>query len=216
MSADLNWTKHVSNICKKASTKLGFLRRNLGTCPPKFRRMAYISLIRSSLEYGATVWDPYHAGDINKLEKIQRQAARFITRDYKSREEGCVGKMLGELNLPPLQERRKQQRLRTLYKIAENKIPALPPNSFLTQMDKSKRKIVPKIFPGFETKNIVKKYSYNNSRGYIVPDSRTEQYKCSFFVRTVEEWNQLTEEAVQASSVAAFETALSRGATRAP
>ena len=41
------------------------------------------------------------------------------------------------------------------------------------------------MYPGFETKNIITKYVYNNSRGYVVPDAQTEQYKGSFFVRTI-------------------------------
>jgi hypothetical protein len=40
------------------------------------------------MEYGAIVWDPYTIVDTNKLERIQRRAAIFITGDYKSREEG--------------------------------------------------------------------------------------------------------------------------------
>jgi hypothetical protein len=216
ISADLKWSKHVGNICKKASSKLGFLRRNLGTCEPEFRRMAYISLIRSSLEYGATVWDPYLVKDVTKLERIQRQAARFIKRDYRTREAGCVTNMLRDLNLPPLEERRKHQRLTTLYKISTDQIPALPPKDFLNKANKEKRKIKPKFFDGFQSTNIVKKYAYNNTKGFVVPDSRTEQYERSFFVRTVAEWNELEEEVVQANSVAAFGTALSRRTTRVP
>jgi hypothetical protein len=37
--------------------------------------------------------------DTNKLERIQRREARFITGDYKSREEVSVIKMLAELEL---------------------------------------------------------------------------------------------------------------------
>jgi hypothetical protein len=69
--------------CKKASSTLGFLRRNLQHCPRGCRRTAYIALIRSIMEYGSVIWDPY-----TKLESIQRRGARFITKDYKSREEG--------------------------------------------------------------------------------------------------------------------------------
>ena len=43
------------------------------------------------------VWDPYTNQDIIRLERIQRQAARFITRDYRSRDAGCVTEMLGYL-----------------------------------------------------------------------------------------------------------------------
>jgi hypothetical protein len=35
--------------------------------------------------------------DINKLENLQRRGARFITKDYKSREEGSMTKMLRNL-----------------------------------------------------------------------------------------------------------------------
>ena len=34
--------------------------------------------------------DPYQTKDTEKLERVQRQAARFTTNDYHSREEGCV------------------------------------------------------------------------------------------------------------------------------
>ena len=49
------------------------------------------------MEYGGIVWDPYTETNINKLEGIQLQAARFITGDYRSREEGGVSNMLVKL-----------------------------------------------------------------------------------------------------------------------
>jgi hypothetical protein len=63
------------------------------------------------MEYGAIVWDPYTRVDTNKLERIQRREARFITGDYKSREEVSVIKMMAELELESLQSRRTSQRL---------------------------------------------------------------------------------------------------------
>ena len=49
--------------------------------------------------------------DIEKLERVQRQAARFITGDYHSREEGSVTKMLETLELETLERRRSSCRL---------------------------------------------------------------------------------------------------------
>ena len=37
------------------------------------------SLVRPSLEYACSVWDPYFAEDINKLESIQRRTAKYVT-----------------------------------------------------------------------------------------------------------------------------------------
>ena len=70
----------------------------------------HLSLARSTLEYRSIVWDPYLQKDIDKLENVQRQATRFITRNYISMEQGCVSQMLAELDLPPLQDRRKENR----------------------------------------------------------------------------------------------------------
>ena len=108
LSEDMKWHKHISNVTKKASSTLGFLRRNLRTCPIDCRQTAYISLVRPIMEYGATVWNPYLKKDINRLERVQHQAARFITKDYKSREKGCVTKMLNDLDIPSLETRHKE------------------------------------------------------------------------------------------------------------
>jgi len=101
ISSDLKWSTHITGLCKKVGSTIGFLRRNLRNCPQECRRLAYIALARSSLEYAAVVWDPYLRKDIDKLESMQRRAARFITKDYKSRDPGCVGRMLDTLKLPP-------------------------------------------------------------------------------------------------------------------
>ena len=39
-------------------------------------------------------WDLYSQQDIEKLERVQRQAARFIMKDYRTREPCCVNRML--------------------------------------------------------------------------------------------------------------------------
>ena len=51
--------KHIATKTNKANSNLSFLRRNLKGCPEKLKQTAYFSLIRSSMEYGTTVWDPY-------------------------------------------------------------------------------------------------------------------------------------------------------------
>ena len=127
LSNDLRWTQHINDVARKASSTLGFLRRNLRSSPQECRKVAYISLVRSTLEYSAVIWDPYHHGEIDRLERIQRKAARFITRDYSSRQPGAVTSMLIELKLPELQTRRQHLRLAFLFKVARGSVPAIPP-----------------------------------------------------------------------------------------
>ena len=83
LSGDLKWGSHINKISNKANSTLGFLKRNLKHCP---QDSTCHSIVRSTLEYSSIVWDPYLQKDIDKLEKVQRRAARFITGDYTSRE----------------------------------------------------------------------------------------------------------------------------------
>ena len=111
----MKWSTHINKVARKAQSTLGFLRRNLRHCTENCRKTAYIAMVRSVLEYGSTIWDPYQKGDIIKLERIQRKAIRFIKHDYRTREEGCINKMAAELGLPTLENRRKCLRLVLLY-----------------------------------------------------------------------------------------------------
>ena len=124
---------------------------------------------------------------------MQRQAARFIQKDYRSREPGCVTRMLDELNLPTLESRRRNQRLQLLKKINENSVPSLPPGHFLTPANKSKRQIKPRTFGDFINVNILDRMIIRNSNGFTVPPVNTEQYRHSFFIRTPQQWNHLTD-----------------------
>ena len=59
ISDDLKWSSHICKITKKANSILGFFKRNLKHCPLNCRMTAYISLVRSTLEYSSVIWDPY-------------------------------------------------------------------------------------------------------------------------------------------------------------
>lgn len=207
LSENLKWSPHITKITKKANSTMAFLRRNLRNFPMDCRKTAYLSLVRSILDYGSTIWDSYYIKDIEKLERVQRQAARFITGDYRSREEGRVTRMLNTLKLPPLQEHRRANRLIFLFKVIEGLVPAIPPEDFLKPA-KPKRQIKPKTYSGFITTNVVDRHIVKNDRGYEVEQCKTEQLKNFFFIRTVVDWNHLECETVRAETVEGFKTAL--------
>ena len=67
-----------------------------------YLKIMFISCTQLKPEYDSIIWDPYLKGGI---QRIQRSAVCFITRDYKSRDKGCVTNMLKELELPtPVKE----------------------------------------------------------------------------------------------------------------
>ena len=162
-SDNIKWNSHISKISKKANSTLGFLKRNLKHCPQESRRTAYLSLVRSTLEYISIVWDLYFQKDIDKLEKVQCQAARFIIRNYISRDQGCVSQMLKERNLPPLQDRRKAFRLKFIFKGVEGLVQALQSHDYLTPI-REKCLIKPKEYTDYVTCNIIDKQSTNHSK----------------------------------------------------
>jgi hypothetical protein len=129
ISRDLKWSTHINKICNKANSTLEFIRRNLKHCNKKFKETAYISLVRSVMDYSATVWDPYLQKDRDRIEGVQRRAARFIFNDYMR--SSSVTAMMESLKWTPLAERRRELLPILLFKIV-NDLVAIPTDITLT------------------------------------------------------------------------------------
>ena len=65
-------------------------------------------MVRPVLEYASSVWNPHTLNNINKIEVVQRRAARFCLNEFSHH--SSVTSMLSTLNLPPLQQRRERER----------------------------------------------------------------------------------------------------------
>ena len=94
ITSDLRWNTHVSNVCTKANRTLGFLRRNLYSCPQEVKEAAYKGLVRPVLDYGSSVWYPPGVVLQEELESVQKRAARFVTGNYNY-ETGSMTGILG-------------------------------------------------------------------------------------------------------------------------
>ena len=83
---DLKWNRHVDYVGEKASRTLGMLKHNLRMNNSKLKTTAYKTLVKKlTMEYAAIAWDSYTKKNtgINKLEGVQRSAARYILRNYE-------------------------------------------------------------------------------------------------------------------------------------
>ena len=109
ISKDLSWNTHINNITSTANKTLGFVKRNVVTKNKDIKTMAYNSLVRPQVEYASVVWSPYTKDNINKIEKVQRRAARWVTNDYSSY--SSVTDMLSNLGWRSLENRRTDTRL---------------------------------------------------------------------------------------------------------
>ena len=82
MTNDMTWNEHIGKTASKANKKLGFLRRNIKTRDQSLKEKAYKTIVRPTMEYCSTVWDPYYEMHSDTLEKVQRRAARWVTGRY--------------------------------------------------------------------------------------------------------------------------------------
>ena len=119
---------HINSITSKATRTLNFVKRNLCNCCQQTKSRAYTSLVRPTLEYASSVWDPHHNNHIASIEKIQRRVLRWIFNGYNFSH--SVTTMLQSLNWPNLQHRRKRMRLTLLYKSINDLLALKIPNYF--------------------------------------------------------------------------------------
>ena len=118
---DLKWNHHVNFITKKTTRTLNLIRRNLYSFSKEVKARAYLSLVRPTLSYASSVWDPYTQKNINQLEMVQRCATRFAFKNYLRHV--SVSALIKELGWSELSSARKRDRLCMMFKIVNNLIP---------------------------------------------------------------------------------------------
>ena len=183
----LNWSNHIDHITAKANRSLSFVKRNLKRCPENIKEQAYKSLVRSHLEYASTVWSPHQKYQIDKLEAVQRKAARFIKNCW-SREQGTVTKLLADLKWDTLQVRREKARLLMFYKATHGLVDIPLPDTLIPLSVRNTRQYHPKKF-------------------YPMV-SNTKSYKGTFFPSTVAMWNSLPPNVLDKPNISQFRRAL--------
>jgi len=57
---------------------LGIVKRDFIYLTPDSFVVLYKAMIRSHLEYAASVWNPHHQSLIEKLEKVQKRATKLV------------------------------------------------------------------------------------------------------------------------------------------
>ena len=122
ISKDLSWNTHINNITSTANKTLSFVKRNVVTKNKDIKTMAYNSLVRPQVEYASVVWSPYAKDNINKIEKVKRRAARWVSNDYSSY--NSVTDMLSNLGWRFLENRRTDTCLAMFYKIVYGLLPS--------------------------------------------------------------------------------------------
>ena len=183
LQSTLSWKTHIDRITKKLNSMLGFLRRNLKSTSVETKTNAYISMVRPSLEYCASGWNPNQKDLIQKIEMIQRRAARYVSNRFRNT--SSVTSMLDTLKWEPLESRRTKVQLTLLFKII-NDLVDIRADGYLASSTGRTRQ--------------------SHCMKYRQISTRTDSHKFCFFPRTIPVWNFL-----QASVAKALLWYLSRG-----
>ena len=101
IDSKINFSDHISSICKKASQRIGVLMRLKNLIPTKAQLVLFKSAVLPYLTYCHLVWHFCKSSDVRKLEE---RGLRAVYRDkYTS-----YSQLLKRAELPTLMNRRLQ------------------------------------------------------------------------------------------------------------
>jgi hypothetical protein len=157
LSSDLSYNTHIDRITNNANKSLGFIKRNITTHNKKVRELAYKSLVRPQVEYASTVWSPWTKTAINKVERVQNRAARWVQRDYSPF--SSVSAMVQDLGWRSLADRRNDSKLIMFYKIYHNLV-AIPLPQYVKAPIRFTRHMHPLYLQKIQTGSLYHYYSF--------------------------------------------------------
>ena len=117
----LSFIKHIDDMSKKATNLSNLCCRKLKICSKEAKNTAYNMIVCTRLEYVSRCWNPYTKSNIDKLEAVQRRAARFVLNFYDYRPTADLsGKIHQSLQWASLQNCRAVADRFMFYKLRNN------------------------------------------------------------------------------------------------
>jgi hypothetical protein len=184
VDSELTFKKHVQQATTKARRTLSVIRRSFDHLSPETFTQLYKSLVRSTLEYGHSVWQPRHKTLCKEIERVQKSATKLIAKI----KDKPYNERLEELKLPSLEHRRARGDLIDTYKYVHG----------IYNVDRPKL-----LF-----------HNGRETRGHCLKLSKPRHLtniRANFFTnRVITPWNNLPEEVVTAPSVNSFKNRLDK------
>ena len=116
IDSKLNFSFHISAICKKAARQLNALSRISRYLDVSSRKIIYNSFVASNLNYCPLVWHFCGVTNSKKVDKIQERCLRIIFKDYES----SYDTLLDMANVPSLMISRLRALVLEVYKSIHN------------------------------------------------------------------------------------------------
>ena len=119
LDEQLNFSYHISEICKRTSRQVGILNRLRNLIPSNAKLHLYKTAILPHLTYCHLVWHFSRASDRRKLERLQERALRAVSNNQSD----TYGFLLQQAKLATLYDRRLQDILILMYKVKNGLTP---------------------------------------------------------------------------------------------
>ena len=108
-------TNTVTTFARRQILLLAYLDAFYLAVPPQVKKTAYCMLVVTKLEYASSVWNPHTKSNVDKIEMVQRRAARFVCHDYSRYSH--VSTLINALGWESLEQRRLNNHVCMFYKI---------------------------------------------------------------------------------------------------
>ena len=179
---EFTWNEHQQSIITKASQMLGLTKRTCHFATNYNRkRTLYLTLVRSLFEHCVTVWRPTETANIDKFERLQKNAVKWILNEEHASYStvDIYYRKCRELNILPMNMRFDLSDLVLFHKIVHLLIPMKIPEYISRYTGSSRLR-----------NSHLDSMSFIFNNAYPTRDSRSKLYK-SFYYRTIHTWNAL-------------------------
>ena len=179
---EFTWHEHQQSIITKASQMLGLTKRTCHFVTNYNRkRTLYLTLVRSLFEHCVTVWRPTETANIDKFERLQKNAVKWILNEEHASYStvDIYYRKCRELNILPMNMRFDLSDLVLFHKIVHQLIPMKIPEYISRYTGSSRLR-----------NSHLDSMSFIFNIAYPTRDSISKLYK-SFYYRTIHTWNAL-------------------------
>jgi hypothetical protein len=185
IDCELKFKEHIYHKINKAYQMLGIISRNFIDLDKASFIVLYKSLVRSQLEYGNSVWNPYKCYLIEDIEKVQKRATKLV----KGLRKVPYNERLIRLGLPTLKYRRVRGDMINVFKILKGFYDKrVSPLLVMSDFHKTR----------------------GNSLKLLTERSKYDLRKYSFTSRIVNVWNSLPDTVICALSLNSFKNRLDK------